>query len=136
MAGDRQKRQYGRQRSSRRQNDGGPPGCRTPAAGFRRTVTAGLNKSEARHTLRDIEQGTRWFFLRYPGPLVREDVPLGARPTNQCVMKIFAPTMIKLDPASTTPDQSVPNVDLRAVSLSTRVPRNANRATMIKAAIS
>ena len=132
MAGDRQKRQYGRQRSSRRQN----AGRRTPDSEHRRTVTTGLNMDEARHTLGDIEQWTRWFPLRYPGPLVREDVPLGARPTSQCVMKIFAPTMIKLDPASTTPDQSVPNVDLRAVSLSTRVPRNANRATMIKAAIS
>lgn len=57
-------------------------------------------------------------------------------PTSQCVTKIFAPTMITLNPASTTPDQSMPNVDLRAVIFSTRIPKNANRATMIRAAIS
>lgn len=65
-----------------------------------------------------------------------EDVHLGTMPTSQCKTKIFVPTMIMLNPASTTPDQSVPNVDLRAVIFSTRIPKNANRPTMIRAAIS
>ena len=55
----------------------------------------------------------------------------GTRLTSQCVIRIFAPTITTLNPASTTPDQSVPSVDLRAVIFSTRIPKNANRLTMI-----